>query len=37
MVIAEAEYILFYDNTINTIHMEEVDYEQFISYNYSPN
>jgi hypothetical protein len=37
MAIAEAEYILFYDKTIKTIHMEEVDYELFISYNYSPN
>ncbi len=37
MAIAEAEYVLFYDNTIKTIHMEEVDYELFISYNYSPN
>jgi len=37
MVIAEVEWVLFYDNTINTIHMEEVNYEQYISYNYSLN
>jgi hypothetical protein len=37
MVIAEVEWVLFYDNTINTIHMEEVNYEQYRSYNYSLN
>jgi hypothetical protein len=37
MAIAEAEYVLFYDNTIKTIHMEEVNYEEYRSYNYSLN
>jgi hypothetical protein len=37
MAVAEAEYVLFYDNTIKTIHMEEVNYEEYRSYNYSLN
>jgi hypothetical protein len=37
MAIAEAEFVLFYDNTIKTIHMEEVKYEEYRSYNYSLN
>lgn len=37
MAIAEAEYVLFYDNTIKTIYMEEVNYEEYKSYNYSLN
>ena len=37
MAIAEAEYVLFYDNTIKTIYMEEVNYEDYRSYNYSLN
>ena len=37
MAIAQAEYVLFYDNTIKTIHMEEVNYQEYRSYNYSLN
>lgn len=37
LAIAEAEYVLFYDNEINIIHMEEVSYEEYIDYNYSLN
>ena len=37
MVIAEVEWVLFYDNTINTIYMEEVNYKEYRSYNYSLN
>ena len=37
MAIAEAEYVLFYDNTIKTIHMEEVTYENYLGMNYSLN
>jgi hypothetical protein len=37
MVIAEVRWVLFYDNTINTIYMEEVNYEEYRSYNYSLN
>jgi hypothetical protein len=37
MAIAEAEYVLFYDNTIKTIHMEEITYENYLGMNYSLN
>jgi hypothetical protein len=37
MVIAEVEWVLFYDNTINTIYMEEINYKEYRSYNYSLN
>ena len=37
MAIAEAEYVLFYDNTIKTIHMEELTYENYLGMNYSLN
>ncbi len=37
MAIAEAKYVLFYDKEINLIHLEEVNYEEYRSYNYSLN
>ena len=37
MAIAEAAYVLFYDNTIKTIHMEEITYENYLGMNYSLN
>jgi hypothetical protein len=37
MAIAEAEWVLFYDNTIKTIHMEELTYENYLGMNYSLN
>ena len=37
LAIAEAEYVLFYDNEINIIYMKEVSYEKYIGYNYSLN
>ena len=37
MVIAEVRWVLFYDDTISTIHMEEITYENYLGMNYSLN
>lgn len=37
MSIAESDYILFYDNELSIIHMQEITKDEFITYNYSLN